>query len=122
MNANFNKYLWNIKLDVSRYTEGDSHYIKMREPNIAEFKEIVKIQKMLDSEDADESENVMDALEKFCDISRTLIVDHDFYSEGEEPQKLPSKEVSEFLTSKMTLSKFVLGEYLMNLPLATETA
>lgn len=123
MNSTFNKFLWKTKIDVSNFTEGEEHYITLREPNTAEMKEIARMQSLIqNSTEEDETENIFDATDNFAEICSTLIVDHNFFTEEANPQKLPSKEVSAFLKSKIGLIQHIMAEYMTQLPLAKANA
>ena len=64
MHNTFNTYLWNCTIDVSDFTSSEEHFIKLREPNIAEFKAIVSIQKLLNDDKApDYEEKVIDVID-----------------------------------------------------------
>lgn len=120
MHNTFNSYLWNCTIDVSDFTSSEEHFIKLREPNIAEFKAIVSIQKLLNDDKApDYEEKVIDVISQFCDICSTLIVDHNFYDAGKDGEqiKLGAKDIVEFLKSKIDLAQEILSEYMINLPL-----
>lgn len=123
MNNTFNKFLWKGKIDITEYTEGEEHYITLREPNTAEMKELAKMESLIKtSDEKNETENFVEATEKFADACNTLIVDHNFFTEEENPQKLPSKEVAAFLKSKIALVQYVMQEYMTSLPLVRKNA
>lgn len=119
MHATFNNYLWTCKIDISAYTEPETHFITLREPNIAEVKELVKLQKLIDDDKAEDYEiNVIDAIDRFCGICCTLIINHDFYEDpGKDTKKQGAKEVVEFMRSKIDLAQEVLASYMAELPL-----
>lgn len=112
--GHFNKYLWKRKIDVSDFTLGEEHYIVLREPNVAEFKQLTKMQKAFDG---DEVEGTVETIESFVSLASTLIVDHNFYNEEDTEQRLPAKEVAEFLGEKLGLANYVMSDYFSNLPL-----
>lgn len=114
----FNKFLWSKSFDISEFTPEEKHFIKLREPNTAEFKVLCKCQKQLVNENEEDVEEILDIVDTFCGLTATLIIDHDFYdNESGENKKCSSKEVSEFIKSKITLAKFILGEYMHSVPL-----
>lgn len=114
MNGVFNKYLWKCKIDITEFTDGDSHYITLRSPTTLEMKSLVKMQNELHKVDEDNVEAVFDVMHDFNELCCTLIIDHDF-CDGDK--KIPSKDVSEFLDSQIELSKAVMQEFMTNLPL-----
>lgn len=118
MHASLNKYLWKCRIDISAYTEEDQHFVILREPNTAEFKELLKLQVDLEGDDINKQiDGIYETLNSFVDLAKTLIVDHNFYEEDAEGKKLTSKDIAEFLGSKTELAQFVMGEYLNQLPL-----
>lgn len=124
----FNKYLWKEKFDISEYTQPDSHFVSLREPNTAEFKQLCKIQskfteadKLKDDEFA-QADAMFEIVDSFCDICATLITDHDFFDESDETKKASSKEVAEFIRAKINLAKYLLGEYITKVPLVQQSA
>lgn len=114
MNGVFNKYIWKCKVDISEFTEGDNHFVTLREPSTSETKDLVKYQNGLSKIDENNVDEVFAVIHGFTELSKVLIVDHDFY-DGDK--KLPSKDVAEFLDSKVRLAKAVMKEYMANLPL-----
>lgn len=114
MNASLSKFIWRKSFDVSEWTEGESHMIVLREPNTAEFKQLVKIQKKLTSED--DGESVVDVLETFTELCKTIIVDHDFY-EDDNTAKLSSKDLAEFISCRLEFAQALITDYMMSLPL-----
>lgn len=118
MHNSLNKYLTKIKVDVSPFT-GDTHYITLREPNMAEWKEIMTIQKNIQS--AEDDIQRIEAIIPFTDVLCTLVVDSDFFiGEGEEKKPMPSKDIAELAASKLDLQMHILGEYIKSLPLASQ--
>lgn len=114
MNGVFNKYLWKCKVDISEFTAGDNHFVTLREPTTSEMKDLVKLQNGLSKIDENNVDEVFTVIHGFTELSKTLIIDHDFY---DEDKKLPSKDVAEFMDSKMNLAKAVMKEFMANLPL-----
>ena len=115
MNESLRRFLWKKTFDVSEWTEGETHKITMREPNTAEFKKLVGLQKALT--DDKEGELIGDVLETFVDLTATIIVDHDFYDDNDKNKKLGAKEIAEFIGSKLDLTKSLLTDYMSSLPL-----
>jgi hypothetical protein len=115
MNESLKKFLWKKSFDVSAWTEDEVHKITMREPNTAEFKKLVSLQKSL-TEDKD-GELIGEVLETFVELTATVIVDHDFYDSQDSNKKLASKEIAEFIGSKLDLAKSLLADYMSSLPL-----
>lgn len=114
MNEAFDKYLWRCKIDITEYTDGDSHYITLRSPTTLEMKTLAKIEKALHKSSAENLEEVFNMMHDFIELCRVLIVDHDFFYEG---KKIPAKDVAEFMDSQINLSKAVMQEFMLNLPL-----
>lgn len=124
MDNTFNKFLWKCKIDISEFTADEEHFITLREPNTAEMKELSKIQSLLQNtgKEEEEAENVFEATDKFASACSTLIVDHNFFTEGEDPQKLPAKEIVLFMKSKIDLIEHVMEKYMTSLPLVQKNA
>lgn len=113
MHNSLSKYLWTKKIDISSYTDTDHHEITLRQPNTAEMKQLVKVESM-----AKADETVMDAVELFTDMLKTIIVNHDFYdTDKADGARLPAVEVAEFVGSKPELAIFIIQEYLPDIPL-----
>lgn len=115
MNPSLTKFIWSHKIDVSEYTGDEQHYLILREPNTAEFKQLVKVEKDIINDDSEE--RVFDALETFAELTKTLIIDHDFYEDMEKTKRLSAKDISELMSSKIDMIKYVMGEYMQALPL-----
>lgn len=119
MHNSLNKYLTKIKIDLTDFT-GDSHYITLREPNMAEWKELMTIQKNLQK--ASDDVEKIEAIIPFGDVLCTLIVDNDFYEgEGVDKKAMPAKDLAEFASSKLDMQMHILGEYIKQLPLASQS-
>ncbi len=119
MNQAFNKYLFRKKIDITSFCSPDAHFVELREPTVAEFKTLTKMVKLVEKEDAEQQ---MEAASLFCSQLSTLIVDHDFFDETKKTDKLPSKEVADFISSKTDMTVYVLSEYMSSLPLVKGTA
>ncbi len=118
LNANLAKFLFKKKIDITEFCGGESHFIELREPNIAEFKEIGKLQNIGNGSDL---EKTLGAAETFNNQLNTLIVNHDFYEDADTSKKLSSKEVAALVESKLDLTIFIIGEYMTALPLVSKT-
>lgn len=116
MNGTFNKFLWKCKIDISEYTENEQHFITLREPTIDEQKKLIKTFEALESVTEQEYEGAFDGLSGFVELCNTLIIDHNF-TDDTSGNKLPSKEVAEFISCKVDLAKAVMQGYMKELPL-----
>lgn len=114
MNGAFDKYLWRCKVDITEYTDGDSHYITLRGPTTLEMKSLLKMENALHKSSAENLEEVFSVMHDFNELCGVLIVDHDFLYED---KKIPAKDVAEFMDSQIDLSKAVMQEFMLNLPL-----
>lgn len=115
MNGTFNKFIWKCKIDISEFTEGENHFITLREPTLQEYKALGKVEEaMARMEDGTDITASFDAMAQFAELCNTLIIDHDFL-DGDK--KCASKEVAEFIAAKMDLAQAVMAEFFSKLPL-----
>lgn len=106
---------WTTDISIpEEYSEQQGSFIRLREPNNAEWKVIYRLKKasgnMKDNEEA-----ACDSLVEFCDLLKTLIVDHNLFN-GE--RKMTAKEIAEYINGRNMLTIHVLSEYFQALPLA----
>lgn len=121
MNSSLKKFLFTTSIDVSAFTEGEKHFIKLREPDNAEYKILFDVLKALKNQENDSDlehiSETCDACNEFCKILPSLIIAHDFTEDGEPDKKLSSKDVAEFISQKLDLQIHILTEYIPTLPL-----
>lgn len=113
MSRNYTRYLWKCDIELDMGDNG-KHHITLREPNTAELKELVSVQKKLEGIKDDDVEVVFDALSVFVKLCKTLIVDNDF---TDEEGKYSSQDVAELLDGKVAELKDVFFEYMQRVPL-----
>ena len=94
-------------------TGDDKAYIRLRQPNNSEWKIMLRVQKDMVKFETD-SDAACDALSSFCDLLKTLIVDHNIEEAG---KKLSSKEIADYINGDIMLTSRVLNEYYHALPL-----
>lgn len=104
---------WKHDIMMPEITGDDKSYIRLRQPTNAEWKIIFRIQKSLPKLEED-SDTACDALASFCELLRTLIIDHNIEDSG---RKLSSKEVADFINGDLMLTIKVLRDYFQALPL-----
>lgn len=104
---------WKHDIDLEALTGDDKSYIRLRQPNNAEWKTIFHIQKALPNLEED-PDAACDALASFCDLLKTLIIDHNIEDNG---KKLSAKEIADLINGDIMLTSNVLKEYFSALPL-----
>lgn len=121
MNPVFNSYCKRTKIDISDWCNGDERYITLREPNVGEMKAVFRLQSSAKDlkEDGSNMEDIADAMEKFGATLPLLIVEHNFYKIDKADEKIPVKDVAEFILSKFDLTSWIIESLVQSLSLVT---
>lgn len=119
MNAVFESYCTRTKVDLSDWCNGEDKYIVLREPNVGEMKVIFEIQKVASNlnDDGSNMGEMADVFEKAGKHLNLLIVEHNFYDKNKCDEKIPVKDVAEFIMSKFDLMSYVMHELVKNVSL-----
>lgn len=123
MNPAFNRYMYKVTIDVTEFCNGEKHSIVLKEPETADYRKLSGLVKKLPSlKDNPDMDVLVDGVEGFSELLPKLIVDHDFTEENNPSQKLSSKDVADWCSSKLDVLMEVIGKYLPALPLLRRTA
>lgn len=104
---------WKHDIMMPEITGDDKSYIRLRQPNNAEWKTVFRMQKALPKLEED-PDVACDALSSFCELLRTIIIDHNIEDGG---KKLTSKEIADYINGDIMLTSRVCNEYITSLPL-----